>query len=131
MKPFDDKDVRWALSYYIDRGQLIDVGYLGASQVSALPMPDYLPLRPYFDAVKDLLEKYNTLEFNPKKGDALLSGKGWKKGADGYWAKDGNRIKVDIIGFGAAGPAMGPLLTEMLKRHGVDSAFSMPPDAPM
>ncbi len=23
---------------------------------------------------------------------------------------------------------MGPLLTEMLKRHGVESAFSMPPD---
>src|ERR1019366_10197550 len=128
VKPFDDKDVRWALSYYIDRGQLIDVGYLGASQVSALPMPDYLPLRPYFDADTDLLEKYNTLEFNPKKGDALLSGKGWKKAADGYWTKDGERIKVDIIGFGAAGPAMGPLLTEMLKRHGVDSAFSMPPD---
>ena len=30
VKPFDDKDVRWALSYYIDRKQLIDVGYAGA-----------------------------------------------------------------------------------------------------
>jgi peptide/nickel transport system substrate-binding protein len=107
---------------------LIDVGYLGASQVSSLPMPDYLPLRPYFDSVKDLLEKYNTLEFNPKKGDALLSGKGWKKDSEGYWSKDGGRIQVDIIGFGAAGPAMGPLLTEMLKRRGIESAFSMPPD---
>ncbi len=90
VKPFDDKDVRWALSYYIDREQLIDVGYLGASQTSALPMPDYLPLRPYFDAVKDLLAKYNTLEFNPKKGDALLSGKGWKKGTAGSGPRMGN-----------------------------------------
>jgi len=128
VKPFDDKDVRWALSHFIDRGQLIDVGYLGASQVSSLPMPDYPPLRPYFDAVKDLLEKHNTLEFNPKKGDALLSGKGWKKDGEGFWAKDGTRLKVDIMGFGASGPAMGPLLTEMLKRRGVESAFSMPPD---
>ena len=128
VKPFDDKDVRWALSHYIDRQQLIDVGYLGASQVSALPMPDYPPLRPYFTAVKDLLEKYNTLEFNSKKGDALLSGKGWKKDADGYWARDNTRLRVDIIGFGSAGPAMGPLLTEMLKRRGVEAAFSMPPD---
>ena len=39
VKPFDDKDVRWALSHYIDRQQLIEVGYLGASQVSSLPMP--------------------------------------------------------------------------------------------
>ena len=27
--PFDDKDVRWALSYFIDREQIIDVGYSG------------------------------------------------------------------------------------------------------
>ena len=76
MKPFDDKDVRWALSHYIDRQQIIDVAYLGAETVSALPMPPYKPLLPYFDAVKDLLAKYNTLEFNPKKGDALLAGEG-------------------------------------------------------
>ena len=35
VKPFDDKDVRWALSYYIDRKQLIDVGYAGASELFA------------------------------------------------------------------------------------------------
>ena len=51
----------------------------GADTVSALPMPPYKPLLPYFDTVKDLLEKYNTLEFNPKKGDALLEAKGFKK----------------------------------------------------
>ena len=67
VKPFDDKDVRWALSHYIDRKQLIDIAYLGADTVSSLPMPPYKPLLPYFDAVKDLLEKYDTLEFNPKK----------------------------------------------------------------
>ena len=68
--------MRWALSHYINRKQVVDVGFLGASQVSALPMPPYPPLMPYFDAVKDLLAKYNTLEFDPKKGDALLYGQG-------------------------------------------------------
>jgi peptide/nickel transport system substrate-binding protein len=42
--PFDDKDVRWALSYYLDRKQLIEVGYLGANTPSKLPLP---PIRPY------------------------------------------------------------------------------------
>ncbi len=79
VKPFDDKDVRWAISHYIDRKQIIDVAYLGAETVSSLPMPPYKPLLPYFDAVKDLLAKYNTLEFDPKKGDALLEAKGFKK----------------------------------------------------
>ena len=79
VKPFDDRDVRWALSYYIDRTQLIDVAYSGASQTSSLPLPAYKPLQPYFDVVKDLLAKHDTLEVNPKKGDALLTGKGYKK----------------------------------------------------
>jgi peptide/nickel transport system substrate-binding protein len=128
VKPFDDKDVRWALSYYIDRQQLIDVGYLGASQVSSLPMPPYPPLMPYFAAVKDLLTKYDTLAFEPKKGDALLSGKGFKKEA-GFWTDpQGKKLTVDIIGFGAAGPAIGPVLSEMLRRHGVEASLSMPPD---
>ena len=47
-----------------------------AETVSPLPMPPYKPLMPYFDAVKDLLAKYNTIEFDPKKGDALLEAKG-------------------------------------------------------
>ncbi len=127
--PFDDKAVRWALSHYIDRQQLIDVAYLGASTTSALPMPEYPALQPYKDAIKDLLAKYDTLAFDTKKGDALLSGKGWKKGADGVWADgQGKRLALDIIGFGASGPAMGPVLVEMLKRNGVDASMALPPD---
>jgi peptide/nickel transport system substrate-binding protein len=127
--PFDNKDVRWALSHYIDRQQLIEVSYLGASTTSALPMPAYPPLQPYKDAIKDLLAKHDTLAFDPKKGDALLAGKGYKKGADGVWADgQGKHIALDIIGFGAAGPAMGPVLVEMLKRNGVEASMSLPPD---
>ncbi len=127
--PFDDKNVRWALSHYIDREQLIEVGYLGASEVSPLPMPDYAPLRPYKDAIKDLLTKYDTLAYDRKKGDALLTAKGYKKGADGMWADAaGKKITLDIIGFGSTGPAMGPVLTEMMKRNGIDASMSLPPD---
>ncbi|MGC1410412.1 MAG: ABC transporter substrate-binding protein, partial [Acetobacteraceae bacterium] len=128
VKPYDDKDVRWAVSHYVDRQQLIDVGYLGASQVSSLPMPPYPPLQPYFDAVKDLLAKYDTLEFDPKKGDALLSGKGYKKDGGVWVDPQGKKLTLDIIGFGAAGPAIGPVLSEMLRRHGIEASMSMPPD---
>jgi peptide/nickel transport system substrate-binding protein len=127
--PFNDKDVRWALSYYIDRQQLIDVAYLGASTASKLPMPPYPPLLPYFDAVKDLLAKFDTNEFAPKKADSLLAAKGFKKGGDGFWADtEGKRLAVNIIGFGASGPAIGPVLVEMFKRRGVDAGMALPPD---
>lgn len=128
VKPFDDKDVRWAISHYIDRQQIIQVGYLGAETVSTLPMPPYKPLLPYFDAVKNLLAKYDTIAFNPKKGDALLEGRGFKK-RNGMWqAPDGKPLTLDIIGFGASGSAIGPVLSQMMKRHGVAATLALPPD---
>jgi peptide/nickel transport system substrate-binding protein len=128
VKPFDDKDVRWALSHYIDRDQVVSVAFLGASQVSALPLPPYAPLQPYFDAVKDLLAKYNTLEFNPKKGDALLLARGFKKQGAMWMGPDGKPLSVPIISAGSFGAALGPVVSEMLKRHGVDASLLLPPD---
>jgi peptide/nickel transport system substrate-binding protein len=128
VKPFDDRDVRWALSRYIDRKQVIAVGYLGAATASALPMPPYKPLLPYFDAVKDLLAKYDTLAYDPKSADALLRGKGFKKAGDMWQTPDGKPFTLDIIGFGASGPAIGPVLAQMLRRHGVAASLALPPD---
>lgn len=127
--PFDDKDVRWALSYYLDRQQLIDVGFLGASTTSKLPLPLYLPLSPYLDAVDDLLAKYDTNEFAPKKADALLTDKGFNKDGGGVWTDaQGKRLTLEIIGFGTSGPAIGPVIVEMLKRAGVAASIALPPD---
>lgn len=127
--PFNDKDVRWALSYYINREQLIDVAFLGASTTSSLPMPEYPALKPYFTATKGLLGKHDTLAFDPKKGDTLLSGRGFKKGGDGIWADaQGQKLTLDIIGFGASGAGMGPVLAEMLRRQGVATTMALPPD---
>ena len=107
--PFDDKDIRWALSSFIDRQQIVEVGFAGAAEPSPLPMPAYPALRPYIDSVKDLLAKHDTLEFNPKKGEEILARKGWKRDGAGFWEDaQGNRLTLDIIGFGASGPRRGP-----------------------
>ena len=128
VKPFDDRDVRWALSHYIDREQVVNVAFLGASQVSSLPLPPYAPLLPYFDAVKDLLAKYDTLKFDPKKGDDLLTAKGFKK-QDGFWiGPDGKPLAVPMISAGSFGAALGPVISEMLRRRGVQASLALPPD---
>src|SRR5207237_9234456 len=77
--PFNDKDIRWALSSFIDRQQIVDVSWAGAAEPSPLPLAAYPALLPYINAVKDILAKYKTLEFNPKKGEAMFSAKAWKK----------------------------------------------------
>jgi peptide/nickel transport system substrate-binding protein len=126
--PFDDPDVRWALSYFLDRQQIIDVAFSGYNQLSKLPMPPYPALQRYVDAVDDLLETYDTNRFDPERGSALLTNKGWKKDASGIWTDaSGTPLKMEIIGFNFIG-SLAPVVAEQLKRQGVDASFSIPPD---
>jgi peptide/nickel transport system substrate-binding protein len=127
--PYSNPDVRWAISYYLDRKQIIDVAYNGASVPSPLPMPEYPPLMQYFDAIKDLLQEYPTNTFDPKKGDSLMEKAGLKKGPDGIWADSkGAKLKFDIYGWTVFAD-IGPVVAAMLRKHGVDASYSMPPDA--
>jgi uncharacterized radical SAM superfamily Fe-S cluster-containing enzyme len=62
------------------------------------------------DRLLAFLEKHNTLEFNPKKGEDILVRKGWKRDGAGFWEDpQGSHLTLDIIGFGASGPATGPV----------------------
>src|SRR5215217_939793 len=63
--PYDDPNVRWAISYYLDRQQIIDVAWLGASSPSTLFVPDYPPLQPFLEAVQPLIDEHPYLEYNP------------------------------------------------------------------
>jgi peptide/nickel transport system substrate-binding protein len=126
--PFDDKEVRWAVSYFIDRKQVVDVGYGGAGSTYPMPYPAYPPLDYYTQSIKDLLEKYPTLEFNPKKGEEILLKKGWKKDGTGFWLDaKGQRVKMDIITMGSNAD-IGPVVAEQLRRQGFDTSFALPPD---
>lgn len=129
VKPFDDPDVRWALSYYMNRQQIVDVGWAGAGSLYPVTMPSYPGLRPYVDSIKDLLEKYPTLEYNVQKGDALLEKKGFKKGSDGIWVDPtGKPMKFEILGSNTFA-AVGPVVQELLKRAGIDATYIQPPDS--
>jgi peptide/nickel transport system substrate-binding protein len=128
VEPWSDPNVRWALSSYIDRDKIVEIAWSGASKVTPLPLPDYPPLQPYFDAVKDLLEQYDTLEYNPAKGDELLTAKGWKKDGNGMWQDEkGQPVFLELISFFDF-TSVGPVVVEMLKRGGIDSSYSEPPD---
>jgi peptide/nickel transport system substrate-binding protein len=126
--PYDDPDVRWAFSYFIDRDVLVDIGWSGMSAPIALPMPTYPGLMPFYDAAKPLLDKYPTNEFNPQKGEQLLQKKGWKKDAQGMWIDAGGQpVKLEILVIASATP-LGPVVVELLKQQGIDASFSQPPD---
>ncbi len=126
--PWDDPNVRWALSYYINREQIIDIAWMGASLPSTLFVPDYPPLQPFLEAVADLIEEYPYLEYNPAKGDELLTAKGWTKNGDGMWQDEsGQPISLEIISFFDF-TAVGPVIVEQLKQAGIEATYSEPPN---
>ena len=126
-EPYTDPNVRWALSYFIDREQIIQVALGGAGSSWPLPVPSYPGLQPFIDAAGDLLEQYPTLEYNPDKGAELLTASGWAKNGDDKWEKDGTVLEVPIESFQVMAD-IGPVIVEQLKRQGVESSYSEPPD---
>jgi peptide/nickel transport system substrate-binding protein len=126
-EPFGDPDIRWAISYFVDRDQVIEVGYNGAGSTFPLPLPSYPGLVPFVDHVSDILEEYDTLEYNPEKGDALMEGAGWQKNGNGMWEKDGEVFEITLNGWTVFND-IGPIVTEQLRRAGFDAEYANPPD---
>ncbi|MCH7983173.1 MAG: ABC transporter substrate-binding protein [Chloroflexi bacterium] len=127
--PYDDKNVRWAFSYFLDREELRQVAYDGNAAFNPLTLPGYPPLRKYFDSVSDLLAVFDTTEFNVSKGDARMESAGYSKDGDGNWMDSNNiGINCSIIGF-SPWVDLGPLVAEQLVRQGINATYSQPPDA--
>jgi len=125
--PWDNPTVRWAVSYAIDRQQLVEFGYRGAGEPTTVPYPYYAGLMTYIDGIKDLLEQYPTNAFDLTKTEQLMTEAGYAKDGDGFWAKDGTRLKMEILTFQVFAEIV-PIVTEQLKQAGFDATFGMPDD---
>jgi len=125
--PFDDKNVRWAISLFLDRQEMIDVAFKGAGSISRVPWPAFAGLQPFTEAIDELLKKYPTDAYDPAAGAARLTESGYAKNSDGMWEKDGETIKCEMIGYPSFA-AQGPVIAELLRKEGIDATYSMPPD---
>ena len=126
--PFDSADVRWCVSYSIDRQNIIDVAWEGNNALNPMPYPPYAGLVKYTESIKDLLEKYNTNEFNLDKAAERCQAAGYTKGSDGMYANaKGEKITIPLISW-QQWDAGAQVMTEQLKQNGFDASFSTPPN---
>jgi peptide/nickel transport system substrate-binding protein len=118
--PWDDKDMRWAVNYAIDKSKVANIFGLGFGIPARYNFPAYPPLDALLDENKDLFDKYPVMTYDPKKSMAIFEQKGYAKGADGIYAKDGKKLSVDLL-VKSESVDMPPLLVAQLRAVGIDA----------
>ncbi|CAN5813018.1 ABC transporter substrate-binding protein [soil metagenome] len=125
--PYNDKDIRWAISYAIDREKLVALAESGAGVPALHQFTPYAWFKPFDEALKPIFAKYNyDTKLHLDKVDEIMQKKGWAKNGDGLWAKENATFKMNI-----AVPnwlkAYGPPLAQQLKDAGFDATFDNSP----
>jgi peptide/nickel transport system substrate-binding protein len=119
--PWDNKVMRHALSYAMNRRQIVDVVYEGAggdSAVSPFIFPTYKALQPYRDAAKDILAPL--AEYSPDKSHQLIESQGYTLNGDKYVGPDGTTLSLDVVGPPFMEP-WGRMVVQQLNAVGVDA----------
>ena len=93
--PLSEPDVRWALSYLVNREKIANVIWQPPTVPAVHPWSEWKLLERYLDPA--VLEEYK-IEFDPAKAAELLDGLGFAPGADGVRVDgEGNRMSYNII----------------------------------
>ena len=124
-----EKAVRRAMDLAIDREKLIAVAYTGASEASRTPFPAYAPLMPYIELSEAAAERHGAAKFDPEGSVALMEAAGYQKDAEGFWARDGQRISYEVQVIPPK-RAVGPVVIQLLRNSGFDVSFASSPETP-
>lgn len=129
LEPYNNPDVRWAMNYAIDRDTIDKVVYFGAKEATIYPFPEYPALKKYLNGAKPIADKLGVRTFDLAKTAEKMTKAGFKKDADGFWVKDGKRVNATINGFEFIHADIVPVLVEMLRKGGFESAINFGNDA--
>jgi len=95
--PWNIREVRWALSYALDRTELNTISQEGTAPPYGNVFSPYMEPR-FLDAVAEKEEQYEPLEYNPAKTEQIFTELGWTKGGDGVWVTDnGTRVEMEVF----------------------------------
>lgn len=96
--PWNDPEMRRAVSWAVDRKALADLVNEGAGIPAKWLFPAYGPLDQLLAKNDDLFTKYGDGVFDPAKAEQVFQAKGYQKGADGvYVGPDGKRLSLQLL----------------------------------
>ncbi|HEY8455128.1 MAG TPA: ABC transporter substrate-binding protein [Actinopolymorphaceae bacterium] len=97
VEPWNDREMRWALNYAIDRQEIVEIAYEGTTTPARFFFPDYPPIQEYVKRIEDagLFEEYPILRHDPEMTAQILESKGYRKTGT-YYTKDGKELSLRI-----------------------------------
>ncbi len=98
VEPWNDKDMRWAINYAIDRDQIVTIAYEGTTVKSRHYFPISEPLEHLVDKLEEagLYDKYPIPKYDPELAKQIIESKGYMLNKNGYYEKDGQELTFDI-----------------------------------
>ncbi len=95
VEPWNNPDMRKALSYIIDRNQVVEIAYEGTTRPSKTIFVEYGGLMPVIDAICEAGMCADPTS-NLDMAYALIEGAGYTRNGDGFWEKDGDVLSINI-----------------------------------
>jgi peptide/nickel transport system substrate-binding protein len=95
--PWNNPQMRWALSYAINRNLIVSEAYSGASQPSKAIYPAYPALNKYVNLAESngLYQRYPLMTFDPAKARQIFTAQGYVKKGN-FFSKDGKTLSLTI-----------------------------------
>ena len=120
-EPWNDVDMRWAVAYAINQQEWAETTGGGFGIPAQYNFPLYPGLMAWLDENQDLVDKYDVTVYDPEKAKQLIESKGYVMGSDGMYAKDGQKLSVDIL-VKAENTVVPALIVKYLRDVGIDAA---------
>jgi peptide/nickel transport system substrate-binding protein len=127
-KPLDETWLRQAIFYGIDRQAIVD-------KLVKPGFPDATPLQSlvYVSLQSDYEPHFDIYNYDPEKAESLLTDNGCKKGSDGIYVCDGQKLSFTYKS--TAGDALRELqfqiIQAQLKKIGIDFQNAFAPSGPV
>lgn len=124
-EPWNDKEMRWAVNYAIDRDMVVAVAYEGTTIAARHFFPAYPPLNRRVDLLeeKGLYQKYPLMKHDPGRTRQILESKGYHVNKNGYYEKNGRTLSLVITTHEAyiEKQRIAQVLVEQLQAVGINA----------
>jgi peptide/nickel transport system substrate-binding protein len=126
--PFDNPDVRWGISYAIDRQKIVDFAYEGITTATDVFFPLTPAMAAFRSSAQDLFVQYPAGKYDLDASAARLKSAGYTMNADGKWADAaGNLITMQVAVRGGEEDQirLAAVLNDELNAGGFDASFKI------